>query len=1389
MSLMPEAFISSIQTASFQDWTVYFYSEFKPNLTEENGQLNSEVVELLTSFTNKNFASFRREFVIGSTPFLVAFYFDKKEIRFYSPKLSQELFILQQSDILDLDIKAVKELRKHVELAAGLKAKDFPSVIETLIQTKGLPDLLNDSKYAPIEQRTNEIIKDLLGNLNAYRPSLFEKVSDFALSLTAQFALLRIHLLKFLAILPSLDHDKSGKEVKRILLEALKRFLKDNKKAKIAKKKGQERALPNQYVILIKVGYNLAKLLPAYPLATLVRSAVKIMAKRFIAGETIEKADHSLKGLFSTHRDVTLDQLGELVVSEVEADHYKNEVLKLIRGFNLHVKRGEVNKAGIKKAHVSIKVSALCSDFKPHAFDYTYNLVAPRLIEILTVAKYEDVFINVDAEHYHYRDLVFKIFKKVLLETPELHDYADTGIVIQAYLRDGYDHLKDVIALAKERGIMMPVRLVKGAYWDAETVEGDAHSFNAPQFLNKEETDIHYRQLVIKILESYPHLKLAVASHNFSDHAFTEATKELFFPHVGEVEHQCLHMTYEALSTALAKMGWATRNYVPVGSLLVGMAYLVRRIMENSSQVGVLTIMRSHKKGVNLHSPYEIHKEKKRQGTLVRDVSEAKLDDSFFNVSPLKLYLDHEKDTFAKELEKFQGTQLNQFYPNHSVTKGTRKTVVSSSDTDITVGSIDFASVEDAKAALNTIDEAYRNGRWANASWSYRTASLVKAANILLARRNELSSLICYEAGKSIAEALGDVDEAIDFLNFYSRTEAFLQKNHEGLTSRGPSVVIAPWNFPLAIPCGMVVSALVAGNTVILKSAEQTSLIAQKLIDILHESGIPKDVLVHLPGEGEVVGDYLVKDARVSTIIFTGSMAVGTYIHGIVKKRLYKNPLTSKIYPAKAITEMGGKNAIVVTQNAELDETVSGILQSAFGHAGQKCSACSRVIVHNSLKEKLKERLKAAASDLNVGKAYNFNTTINPIITKEDQLRLQKQVVEAAKEAISFGGEVVIDRSCESLPGYAIGPVIVELPYERAFDKSSYAQRELFGPVIHLIGFDDLDDAIKLFNSSIYALTGGIFSQSQDDIDYLVSKLEAGNLYINRTITGARVAIEPFGGFKLSGTGPKAGGRQYLLSLHQTMENVKFEDVPHKAIQEGHDSPIELKKHSKLNWHSRLERMEKFLDVFTGEFETHFSSIQKDYKDNLRDYRKWMSKNYENFVTKEHKNRVIPGQLSFNDFSLSAHHALFVAVNAYPTQKSLIQALSAILSGTGLTIVTRNSQSFQWWMRVRDMLFKAGFSKENIEVYFATTTEFKKILNNKQIAVVIYDGPMNDFDSDLSHFFDTSLEKDELFLKNILTIHDYVNSYDYYNQLLHFVCVRSLAINTMRHGAPLDLDL
>lgn len=1372
--------------------TLYFDPDFSSLLLADSGTLCDEVSSELMRHWPLSEAPFRVQLVLKAASFLVAFFPAQKTIRLCSARLSDELLFVEgvlserASEELvklrnDADFITYKE---HTEAVVALERAQFPSVSERVSKLYNLPDL-SAPEYEEVEKDAAVLVNELLARLNEYKPVLFERLSDFGLGLTAQFALLRIHLLKFLAILPSLDHDQRGVEVKRLLLESMRRLLEDSKKAAALGKKGDERSLPPAIYGAVVVAHFISSLIPPAPLARLIRYKVRFMAKRFIAGESIALADQVMKELSSTRRDATLDQLGELVVSEVEADTYEARVLELIHGLGAHIPKGSKNRAGILRAHVSIKVSALCSDFRPEAFESTYQMVAPRLRNILLQAREQEVFINIDAEHYHYRDVVFDVYAKLLLETPELAQYQQTGIVIQAYLRDAHAHLEDIARLAQKRGLTMPVRLVKGAYWDAETVEARAHGHLAPEFLNKEETDIHFRQLIVEIFKKSPHLQLCLASHNFSDHCFAQALRKNHFKDLPEIEHQCLHMTYEALSTALAKMNWAVRNYVPVGSLLVGMAYLVRRIMENSSQVGVLTIMRSHKKKGSIPSPLAIHNDKKISGALTFDEFEVGLTSKFANVAPVRTYLAKERVWIERAYTEFKASGLGHTFDTGRELSGEEWSIVSSSNPEILVGKIKTASLSDVEQALKESHQAFVNGPWSGSDVLVRAQVLLRASHLMLARRSQLAALISYEAGKAVAEALGDVDEAIDFLTFYAREEVRLNKHNPATRARGPIAVISPWNFPLAIPCGMVSGALVAGNTVLLKSAEQTPLIAEVLVSLLHEAGIPKEALIHLPGMGESVGDALVKDARVAAIIFTGSKAVGQLITKNAAHRLYHNPVTNDVYPVRVIAEMGGKNAILVTANAELDETVSGILASAFGHAGQKCSAASRVIVHAAVKERLIERLKEALRDLEVGEAYHFSTFVNPVITREDQERLRAQVAEASAEAQSHAGAVHVDRSQEDLPGYCVGPTLIELPYERARDPESFARRELFGPVLHVIGVPSMQAGIDLFNSVEYGLTGGIFSQSQDDIDRAIAQLEAGNLYVNRTITGARVAIEPFGGFKLSGTGPKAGSRNYLEALHYN-PNIKTSANDQIIYEEGVAYDFDLCRPSGLSASARTTRLIDLGKLLSNQVQVLYGAIAADEKELLGNFNKWIGRHWPQFTAKKHLNRTIAGQQSYNDLSLRQKQVLFVVYRPNADATTLIKFLCALGAGSGVTVIARNEAAFKWWSSLLSLCHKVGFSKENVDVFFATKDLIHRALDHEDISRIHYDGPLAGMDKLYQYIFQKARTKH---MVQVSSPYDTHSAQDFKRHYEDFVCVRSLAINTMRHGAPLNLDL
>lgn len=1346
-------------------WKLETYQEYWNFLEDKDlGEL-----ETLIHFVEekKITKEFRWILEVLAVQYYVGVFPEQKLIRLASKNLNYELTIIDYySKIKDEKILALKDFILSV---GTIPLNNIPMFINYLSFKYDLP-LFNQKKDLENLAIEKGLSDKLVLEVGEYKKSLFERFSDFGLTLTANYMLVRVHLLKYLAILPCLDHDKDGREVKRLFLETLRRFIEDNQKAKYKKLSGQKKALPVVYTILAQLTLFISNFLPPNILASMIRKAVGLMARRFIAGETMVDSQASLEKLISSGRDATLDQLGELVVSKKEADQYTEQVLALVEGFEAFIKKGERNSAGILKAHVSIKVSALCHDFNSIDFNYSFEQVAPRLRRILSKAQEKEVFINIDAEHYHYRDMVFKIYKEVLLEE-DFKGFYDTGIVVQGYLKDAYGHLVDVIELAKERQGTMPIRLVKGAYWDAETIEADAHNFESPQFLNKEETDLHFRQLAKVILENSPFVQLAIASHNIKDHCFVEVIREQEFSKALPIEHQCLHMTYEALSVGLSKMGYATRNYIPIGDLLVGMAYLVRRIMENSSQVGVLTIMRSHKKNLGIKHSLELLEEKQKNGQYVYERGLSSASKHFKNVYPLRSYLDRHvqnmKDVVKRDLENIKNGKL--FY-----SEGASK-VVSNSDHSLLLGTYEKDTIESVAEKIQQLFNGYKNSVWKTKD-IFRFSVLLKIADILIERREKFASLIILEAGKTLDEALADVDEAIDFLNFYIREQIAYEKEFE-VESLGVIGVIAPWNFPLAIPVGMTVASLISGNTVILKPAEQTPLVAQKFIDLCHECGVPRDVLLIAQGEGDI-GKSIVDNELVSGIVFTGSKNVGLQIYRKLQGKFTSTKYDFSPRPKLCITEMGGKNAIIVSNNCELDETISGILYSSFAHAGQKCSAASRIIIDREIKDAFIKRFVEAVKNIKVGAAYDFSTYINPVATTEDKDRIRSLAIKASEEVKAHGGIVHLDYTDREYVGDCIGPSIFEVSAETAIKENTMAKNEVFGPMVHIIPYENLNQAIEIFNSTEYALTGGIYCQSQDDIDYLVPKLDAGNIYINRPNTGARVAIEPFGGYKMSGTGPKAGSRDYLKAFNFHKNFICEElDLVYSSFEYMNDISIGP---SRLGDEKRNLIVRRCLNKLIDEFEVFFKIVTEDEKSKLQKLKKAI-KNKKFFLdTREFPNRYIPGQISFDRKNKSLGTGIVLDGNEKVSVELMLDVLVNLLVGNGLIIVAQTEDSFHQWAGIIGLLNQNGISEYNLKLCCLNED---KIIENISAFEADFIITTHELPEDL---LNPLIERNK---DRILKI-SYVGKHLTFDErLAYFTHSRSYAINTMRHGAPLDLIL
>jgi RHH-type proline utilization regulon transcriptional repressor/proline dehydrogenase/delta 1-pyrroline-5-carboxylate dehydrogenase len=558
-----------------------------------------------------------------------------------------------------------------------------------------------------------------------------------------------------------------------------------------------------------------------------------------------------------------------------------------------------------------------------------------------------------------------------------------------------------------------------------------------------------------------------------------------------------------------------------------------------------------------------------------------------------------------------------------------------------------------------------------------------------------------------------------------------------------------------------------------------------ELYNLLIEAGGPKEVLYLILGDGEIVGAPLVTHEKTAGVVFTGSKGVGTWIYKHSGEELIQHYYHQIPMQKKIITEMGGKNAIIVTNNCELDETISGILYAAFGHSGQKCSAASRVIVHKEVKDALVTRLVQAIKDLKVGEALDPSTSVNPLITEADQARVRKAVEEAKDEAIRVQGKILIDRSFEKLPGFCVGPALFELPAFQARKNESWAQREIFGPVIHITEYESMIEAVELFNGTEYALTGGIYSQSQDDIDFLIRFLRAGNLYVNRPNTGARVAIEPFGGFKLSGTGPKAGGTDYVKEFHFLLS---AQDTHKEDAKWAKDSGYQLMvpRPSLISVAGRVSRFEHFGRSFLDQYELIMGTVNEKDKAQLSAFVEWIKNNLDTYLSGKHLNFVIPGQLSYNDKSIIKESGLFVTVSARPSVKSIHYLFGALALGSGISVACVTEDSYKSWKAILELAWKAGFSKTNIDCTLMSPDTLKAVFKEAHYSYLYAGHYVQYHDVLYKNVLDGKALSETMRL--ILSEADGVTITDPTQVLDQFVWVRSLAINTMRHGAPLELN-
>lgn len=885
--------------------------------------------------------------------------------------------------------------------------------------------------------------------------------------------------------------------------------------------------------------------------AKTISSQIKGMASNFIAGVDARSALPGLRDLWKDGIAFSVDLLGEACVSDIEAEEYAAKYRDLIVNLPGDVAQWPASPVlerdhlgPIPRTNVSIKVSSLSARLNPIDPEGSINDLMRRIEPLLLAAKERGVFVNFDMEQFAVKDLTLELFMRCC-EKVDFH----AGLAMQAYLKSGPDDARRICQWAQRTGRIVSVRLVKGAYWDFETIHAEQQGWPCPVWSEKWQTDKCFEEMTEIFLDACPKptenqsnamltqlqpgsggVKLALGSHNVRSIARALAGLEKRNLPRNAIELQMLHGMADQLKHAASEMGLRVREYVPVGEMIPGMAYLVRRLLENTSNESWL------KAGFldNASPELLLAKPAPPAGTSRKE--------DLYTIAPERHALTpavtgvgNGRPFFSEPMRDFSRSDVRSAF-SAAVSKANVPTVAN--DTSV-------------EAAMRMLDQAHRAcGAWRDFDPRKRAEVLTRVADAMRARRDELSGIVIKESGKPWREADADVCEAIDFCEYYARLavpmfeRARLGKFIGELDElwhqpRGVCVVISPWNFPLAICAGMATAALVTGNPVIIKPAEQTPGIARVFFDMLDTAlramNAPPGVAHFCPAPGETTGAALVRDPRVAIIAFTGSKAVGLNI----LEAAGRTP-DGQEHVKKVVCEMGGKNAIIIDSSADLDEAVLGVRYSAFGFQGQKCSACSRCIVIDPQGPDgphittFVRRLVEATRALAVADPLRAGTDMGPVIDEDAASKIRRAIDDAKAQGCTMAlGEA--DFPCDAPRDLGKGTQPKHYVCPHIFTGVTPDHRiywdEIFGPVLAIIHARDFQHALELANNHTYKLTGGVFTRKPMHIDLAKQQFRVGNLYINRGCTGALVGRQPFGGFGLSGVGSKAGGPDYLAQF------------------------------------------------------------------------------------------------------------------------------------------------------------------------------------------------------------------------------------------------------------------
>ncbi|HZX33685.1 MAG TPA: bifunctional proline dehydrogenase/L-glutamate gamma-semialdehyde dehydrogenase PutA [Rhodocyclaceae bacterium] len=857
-----------------------------------------------------------------------------------------------------------------------------------------------------------------------------------------------------------------------------------------------------------------------------VEFAMELLGRQFVMAETIEAAlvrsqNNEARGY--TH---SFDMLGEAALTTADAERYLEAYETAIHAIG----RASAGRGVKDGPGISVKLSALHPRYVRAQRERVMAELLPRQKSLMALARDYNIGLNIDAEEADRLDLSLDLLE-ALAAAPELAGWEGMGFVAQAYQKRCPYVIDWLADLARRTGRRLMVRLVKGAYWDSEIkraqVEGQA---GYPVYTRKVHSDLAYLVCAQRLLEAGDAIYPQFATHNAHTLASVmEMARELGME---DYEFQCLHGMGEPLYDHVvgpARLGRRCRIYAPVGSHATLLPYLVRRLLEN---------------GANSSFVNRIVDEAVSIDELVRDPLDQVREEGGLphpKISlPADLYgpgrrnsagLDFaDEDTLAFLANEWQRLRLTAWeaaplVAGQAPRQAPAQPVINPTNGEDRVGTAVESSPEDIAAALAAADGFSRE--WHATPRARRADLLRRAADRLEAHRTELMNLCIREAGKTWGNALGEVREAVDFCRYYAQQVEAMADGHEA-TPPGPVACISPWNFPLAIFTGQVAAALAVGSPVLAKPAEQTPLIAALAVRLFHEAGIPAAALQFLPGRGETVGAALVADPRVRGVVFTGSTEVAQAIHRTLAAR-------PEGQEARLIAETGGQNAMIVDSSALPEQVVQDVLVSGFDSAGQRCSALRVLCLQAEAADRILGLLKEAMAEWSVGDPRRLSTDVGPVIDREAKAGLEAHIAR-----MRAAGKRIFQRPLPAAcaAGTFVPPTLIEI------DSLAELSREVFGPVVHVLRYraDELPRLVDAINATGYGLTFGLHSRIDETVAAAVARIRAGNSYVNRSMIGAVVGVQPFGGEGRSGTGPKAGGPLYLHRLAGT-ENLLPEEI------------------------------------------------------------------------------------------------------------------------------------------------------------------------------------------------------------------------------------------------------